>query len=99
MKHNLEECDLNTNHLDNCDLCGELTACVCLGAIVDEWEIEATGQGGSWAYRYQYKEKGSLTARFGYAESYRGGRGRDKRLLSKQTRRGKISRCVDRFRL
>jgi hypothetical protein len=71
MKHNLEECDLNTNHLDNCDLCGELTACVCLGAIVDEWEIEPTSQGGLWAYRYQYKEKGSLTARFGYAESYR----------------------------
>jgi hypothetical protein len=44
---------------------------VCLGAIVDEWEIEATGQGGSWAYRYQYKEKGNLTARFGYAGGYR----------------------------
>jgi hypothetical protein len=38
---------------------------------VKEWEIAATGSEGAFAYRYQYQEKDSLVARFGYAESYR----------------------------
>jgi hypothetical protein len=71
MTHTLEECELSTATLDECDQCGELTACVCLGAIVDEWEIEFTGAGGWMSFRYQYKEKGSLIARFGYASTYR----------------------------
>ena len=73
MTHTLEECELSTATLDECDQCGELTACVCLGAIVDDWEIEKVGkEGESFAYRYQYKEKaGDLIARFGYASSYR----------------------------
>ena len=71
MKHKLQECELNTSYLYECDLWGELTACVCLASIVKEWEIAATGSEGAFAYRYQYQEKDSLVARFGYAESYR----------------------------
>lgn len=73
MTHTLEECELSTATLDECDQCGELTACICLGAIVDEWKIEKAGkEGESFAYRYQYKEKaGDLVARFGYASTYR----------------------------
>jgi len=71
MTHKLEECDLSTATLDECDQCGELTACICLGAFVDNWEIEATGLDGWMSFRYQYKEKGSLVGRFGYASTYR----------------------------
>jgi hypothetical protein len=72
MSHTLENCELtSTEYFDECELCGELTACICLGSIVDEWQIENTGIEGSFAFRYQYKEKGSLVARFGYADTYR----------------------------
>lgn len=72
MKHSLTDCEFSsTEYFDECDLCGELSACVCLGSIVDSWEIVATGQTGSFAYRYQYTPKGSLIAFFGYADSYR----------------------------
>lgn len=71
MKHSLEDCELSTSYLDTCDTCGELTACVCLASIVDDWTIEKTGSAGTFAYRYQYKEKGALIGRFGYADSYR----------------------------
>ena len=71
MSHAIEECDLSTATLDECDICGELTACICLGAFVDNWEIEATGLDGWMSFRYQYKEKGSLVGRFGYASTYR----------------------------
>ncbi len=72
MKHDLIEC-LNTSveYFDECQECGELSSCVCLASIVQEWEIEKVGE-GAFAYRYQYKEKASdLVAHFGYAESYR----------------------------
>ena len=74
MKHNLTECDnTSTAYFDECEECGELTACVCLSSIVQEWEIEKAGkEGESFAYRYQFKEKASdLVARFGYASTYR----------------------------
>lgn len=71
MSHAIEECDLSTATLDECDKCGELTACICLGAFIDNWEIEATGLDGWMSFRYQYKEKGSLVGRFGYASTYR----------------------------
>lgn len=73
MTHTLEECDYaSTEYLDTCPECGELTACVCLASIVSEWQIASTGQTGSFAFRYQYKEKaGDLVERFGYASTYR----------------------------
>ena len=71
MSHTLQECDLSTTYQDSCDLCGELSACVCLASIVKEWEIESTGSDGNFAYRYQYTPENSLIARFGYATSYR----------------------------
>ena len=74
MSHNLTECDnTSTAYFDECDECGELSACICLGSLVDEWEINNIGkEGDSFAYRYQFKEKASdLVARFGYASTYR----------------------------
>lgn len=72
MTHTLTECEFtSTEYFDECDLCGELSACVCLASIVDNWEITGTGQTGSFAYRYQYTPKNSLISFFGYAESYR----------------------------
>jgi len=72
MKHKFEECEMVSNsYRDECDICGELVACICLGALVDEWQIEDTGNGGIFAFRYQFTGKGELVARFGYAETYR----------------------------
>ncbi len=73
MSHTIQECAYTSSeYFDECEVCGDLTACVCLGSLVDEWEIEQVGkEGESFAYRYQYKEKGSLIARFGYAETRR----------------------------
>jgi hypothetical protein len=74
MKHTLEECpNISTEYQDTCQECGELSSCVCLASIVQEWDIEKAGEGGgAFAYRYQFKEKASdLVAHFGYAESYR----------------------------
>jgi len=74
MTHTLEECpNISSEYQDTCQECGELSACVCLSSIVDEWEIEKVGkEGESFAYRYQFKEKASdLIARFGYASTYR----------------------------
>jgi hypothetical protein len=72
MSHNLTECDnTSTAYFDECDECGELTACVCLSSIVQEWEIEKAGE-GAFAYRYQFRQyKSDLVGQFGYAESYR----------------------------
>ena len=72
--HTLEECErVSTEYQDSCQECGELSACICLGSIVSEWQIEATGEAGAFAYRYQYQEReGDLVAKYGYAESYRG---------------------------
>ena len=70
----MKECEnSSTAYFDECDECGELSACICLGSLVDEWEIEQIGkEGDSFAYRYQFKEKaGDLIARFGYASTYR----------------------------
>ena len=72
MTHTVQECELNSSYLDHCDTCGELTACTCLASIVSQWQIESTGQGGAFSYRYQYRENaGDLVEKFGYAESYR----------------------------
>jgi hypothetical protein len=72
MSHNLTECDnSSTAYFDECDECGELSACVCLSSIVQEWEIEKAGE-GAFAYRYQFRQyKSDLVGQFGYAESYR----------------------------
>jgi hypothetical protein len=72
VKHNLTECDnSSTAYFDECDECGELSACVCLSSIVQEWEIEKAGE-GAFAYRYQFRQyKSDLVGQFGYAESYR----------------------------
>jgi hypothetical protein len=72
MIHNLTECDnTSTAYFDECDECGELSACVCLSSIVQEWEIEKAGE-GAFAYRYQFRQyKSDLVGQFGYAESYR----------------------------
>lgn len=72
MEHTLEECpNISTEYQDTCQKCGELSSCVCLASIVQEWEIEKVGE-GAFAYRYQYKERESdLVAHFGYAGSYR----------------------------
>ena len=73
MSHTLEECEYTSSeYQDVCPECGDLTACVCLGSIVQEWEIEDTGMGGLFAFRYQFREKASdLVGRFGYARTYR----------------------------
>ena len=74
MTHTLEECpNISSEYQDTCQECGELSACVCLSSIVDEWEIEKVGkEGESFAYRYQFKEKASdLVAYFGFASTYR----------------------------
>jgi hypothetical protein len=72
VKHNLTECDnSSTAYFDECEECGELSACVCLSSIVQEWEIEKAGE-GAFAYRYQFRQyKSDLVGQFGYAESYR----------------------------
>ena len=72
MKHNLTECDnTSTAYFDECEECGELSACICLSSIVQEWEIEKAGE-GAFAYRYQFRQyKSDLVGQFGYAESYR----------------------------
>ena len=72
MSHNLTECDnTSTAYFDECDECGELSACVCLSSIVQEWKIEKAGE-GAFAYRYQFRQyKSDLVGQFGYAESYR----------------------------
>jgi hypothetical protein len=72
MSHNLTECDnTSTAYFDECEECGELSACVCLSSIVQEWEIEKAGE-GAFAYRYQFRQyKSDLVGQFGYAESYR----------------------------
>lgn len=70
--HPLDECPHQiTEYLDECPECGELSACICLTAIVKEWEVEPTGIEGSFAYRYQYTRNGALVANFGYADTYR----------------------------
>ena len=66
MTHTLEECEhTSTEYLDECQECGDLTACVCLGSIVDEWSIHKgdplftfqwwkggdTGEGSALTYR------------------------------------------------
>ncbi len=72
MTHTLDECEFTSaEYFDECELCGELTACNCLASIVKEWEIGATGQEGAFAYRYQYTPQNSLVAFFGYASTYR----------------------------
>ena len=72
MSHNLTECDnTSTAYFDECEECGELSACVCLSSIVQEWEIEKAGE-GAFAYRYQFRQyKSDIVGQFGYAESYR----------------------------
>jgi len=72
VSHNLTECDnTSTAYFDECDECGELSACVCLSSIVQEWKIEKAGE-GAFAYRYQFRQyKSDLVGQFGYAESYR----------------------------
>jgi hypothetical protein len=48
MKHTLEECpNISSEYQDTCQECGELSSCVCLASIVQEWEIEKAGEGGS----------------------------------------------------
>ena len=53
MKHTLEECpNISSEYQDTCQECGELSSCVCLASIVQEWEIEKAGEGGgAFAYR------------------------------------------------
>ena len=72
MKHTLEECPyISTEYQDTCQECGELSSCVCLASIVQEWEIEKAGE-GAFAYRYQFRQYTTdLVGQFGYAESYR----------------------------
>ena len=72
MEHTLEECpNISTEYQDTCQECGDLSACVCLASIVQEWEIEKAGE-GAFAYRYQFRQYTSdLVGQFGYAESYR----------------------------
>jgi hypothetical protein len=72
MKHTLEECpNISTEYQDTCQECGDLSSCVCLSSIVQEWEIEKAGE-GAFAYRYQFRQYTSdLVGQFGYAESYR----------------------------
>jgi len=74
--HSLEECErVSTEHLDYCQECGELTACICLASIVEKWSIGRLSFPLDFApeatYTYDYKEKGGLVEYFGYASSYR----------------------------
>ena len=72
MEHTLAECpNISTEYQDTCQECGDLSSCVCLASIVQEWEIEKAGE-GAFAYRYQFRQYTSdLVGQFGYAESYR----------------------------
>ena len=72
MKHTLEEFpNTSTEYQDTCQECGDLSSCVCLASIVQEWEIEKAGE-GAFAYRYQFRQYTTdLVGQFGYAESYR----------------------------
>ncbi len=72
MSHALEDCAYTSvEYFDECETCGDLSACTCLDSIVSTWQVEPTGLGGWMSYRYQYQLKSSLTARFGYAETRR----------------------------
>jgi hypothetical protein len=56
MTHTLEECpNISSEYQDTCQECGELSSCVCLSSIVQEWEIEKAGE-GAFAYRYQFRQ-------------------------------------------
>jgi len=105
VRDNLTECEnASTAYFDVCDECGELSACICLGSLVDEWEIEQIGkEGENFAYRYKFKEKaGDLIARFGYASTYREamdniacsvqckGKSKYKLFIDPYTREGKV---------
>ena len=72
MSHTLEECpNISSEYQDTCQECGDLSSCVCLSSIVQEWEIEKAGE-GAFAYRYQFRQYTSdLVGQFGYAGSYR----------------------------
>ena len=65
MTHTLEECELSTATLDECDQCGELTVCVCLGAIVDDWAIYK----GEHTFTYKWWKDGESGE--GWAMTYR----------------------------
>jgi hypothetical protein len=72
MSHTLEECAYTSvEYFDECEICGDLTACTCLNSIVSAWQVEPTGLDGWMSYRYQYQANNSLVARFGYAETRR----------------------------
>jgi hypothetical protein len=66
MSHTLEECPHQiTEYLDECPDCGELSACICIGAIADDWAIYR----GDFIYTFQWWKDGDKGE--GYAETYR----------------------------
>jgi len=75
MNHTLEECELSSNPLDYCDPCGELSACTCLGSIVDTWSISKLTFPLSFApeatHAFTYVRKGEAGEYWGTASSYR----------------------------
>ncbi len=77
MSHSLIDCEFSsTEYFDECDLCGELTACVCLASIVSDWAITRLTFPLSFApsatHAYTFKPKGEGAVEyFGWAESYR----------------------------
>jgi hypothetical protein len=46
VEHTLEECpNISSEYQDTCQECGDLSSCVCLASIVQEWEITPTKAG------------------------------------------------------
>ena len=66
MSHNLTECDnTSTAYFDECEECGELSACICLGSIVDDWAIYK----GEPLFTYKWWKDGDSGE--GWATTYR----------------------------
>jgi len=66
MSHALEDCPhASTEYFDECQLCGPLPSCVCLGSIADDWAIMR----GDPLFTFQWWKEGDSGT--GSAQSYR----------------------------
>lgn len=76
MIHSMDECDFaSTEYFDECETCGDLTACVCLASLVEDWSISGLSFPLSFApnatHAYTFKPIGGACEYWGVAESYR----------------------------
>jgi hypothetical protein len=76
MSHTIQECAYTSSeYFDECEICGDLTACVCLGAIVESWTISRLDFPVSFApsakYYFDFTPKQMRGEMWGVADTYR----------------------------